>query len=203
MAGSGAGEFDRVLVSGQVEYAGGLVVDFSARPLAQAGTYDFLIPGSAAFSFPTRTPLGLAPTRAFSYITSSPGQFTIASTGTAYQDWAFVSNLTTGVNDGFDDDPNFDGVPNILHFAHDTHPLTSAGGNEGKQRIGFLDMGGTDHFSITLPVRNGATFAGSPSPSATVDGITYPSKAAHSMDLWTEPVSGGHARRFRRAAAVA
>ena len=35
-----------------------------------------------------------------------------------------------------------------------------------------------DYFTLTLPARSGATFAGSPSPTATIDTITYTIEAS-------------------------
>jgi hypothetical protein len=81
-------------------------------------------------------------------------------------------SLTPGVNDGWEDDPNGNGVPNIAHFAFDTDPLGS-GVAEGKRWIAVSDVGGTDYLTLTLPVRNGAVFGGDPLLSDPVDGIIY------------------------------
>jgi hypothetical protein len=60
---------------------------------------------------------------------------------TPYQLWAATRGLTAGVVDGFFDDPNGDGNPNISHFAIDADPL-GFGGSEGKRRWAIAEVGG-------------------------------------------------------------
>ncbi|BCX46404.1 PEP-CTERM domain protein [Haloferula helveola] len=106
---------------------------------------------------------------------------------TTYDQWAIDNGLTLGVNDGMLDDPNGDGRPNIEHFAFNTDPLGN-GSDEGKLRTGFTDDGGNDYFSITVPVRDGAVFTGSPSPTATIDGITYTAQGTGDLTTWDTTV---------------
>ena len=89
----------------------------------------------------------------------------------AYDGWALAHGLTIGVDAGFFDDPNQDGVPNIRHFAFDSHPLAAKAGEE-KRFLGLLEIGGSDYLTLTVPVRNGALFSGDPLASE-VDGIVY------------------------------
>ena len=88
---------------------------------------------------------------------------------TAFESWAAELSLPPG-QDGVDDDPNGDGVPNIAHFAFNTDPLGD-GSDEGKTRLVVEEVGGTDYLTITLPIRNGATFSGSPLTSNLIDDL--------------------------------
>ena len=74
-------------------------------------------------------------------------------------------------------------VSKVVAFA------AEGGGNEGKQRVAFIDVSGTNHFSITLPVRVGADFRGSPIIDAMVDGIIYRFYGGAELGDWTWPVS--------------
>lgn len=88
----------------------------------------------------------------------------------AFATWAENAGLTVDVNDGFADDPNRDGVSNGAHFAFGTDPLAVGPGNS-PIRVDLLDDGDGTYLTLTLPVRNGASFTGA--ESAPIDGITY------------------------------
>ena len=75
------------------------------------------------------------------------------------------------MNDGKGQDPDNDGRPNILEFALNGNPLS--GTADGKVRARAETVGGDSVFTITLPVRTGATFTGATAKSATLDGVTY------------------------------
>jgi len=189
VGGSGAGQFDRILVSGLAQLGGTLQIDFTNRPLTPVGTYVFLVPTSGyMFGYLTRTPVNLAPTRGFSYAYGSASdRFTITRTGEYYDDWAFASGLATGVNDAPFFDANNDGVPNIEHYAFDTDPLGS-GGTEGKQRARVVENGGISYFSLTLPIRRGANFLGTPSPTTGIDGVYVTIQGSLDLQTWNEAV---------------
>jgi len=89
---------------------------------------------------------------------------------TRYDSWAVSRGLTLGVNDGSSDDPDKDGRTNFEEFAFDGDPLSGA--DDGKTRYRFVDDGGTSYFTLTVPIRNGIIFTGSPL-SSEVEGITY------------------------------
>ena len=105
-----------------------------------------------------------------------------------YDAWSMARGLVAGLNDGLFDDPNGDGFPNIHHFAFDSDPLGDAG-HEGKKQIATLDVGGLDYLTLTLPVRTGATFGGSPLRSDLVDGLEYEVLGDLGLNgLWSLPV---------------
>ena len=96
----------------------------------------------------------------------------------AYNTWAH-DNITA-INPTADatatGDPDGDGVTNLTEFALHGDPLSGA--NNGYQVTALEDTNsdGLKELTLTLAVRNGTgspVFSGSPSLSATVDGITY------------------------------
>ncbi|MEZ5385248.1 MAG: LamG-like jellyroll fold domain-containing protein [Prosthecobacter sp.] len=105
----------------------------------------------------------------------------------AYTDWAVASGLNPLFQGGPYDDPNGDGKTNLEHFAFDGDPLSAI--DDGKHREAITDVSGTNHFAITIPVRSGAVFSGSPSPTATIDGITYAFQGTLNLVSWDELVS--------------
>jgi hypothetical protein len=98
---------------------------------------------------------------------------------TPYHSWAVARGLTRGVNDGVSDDPDGDGNLNIKEFALNGDPLS--GINDGKQRVLIEEVSGTNYFTYTFPVRNGAVFTANGELSATVDGLVY--SVAGAFDL--------------------
>jgi hypothetical protein len=77
-----------------------------------------------------------------------------------------------------DDDPDKDGSNNLAEFAFNGNPLSAT--NNGFQRLATedtpADFDALKELTLTLAVRNGnatPSFSGSPSLSATVDGILY------------------------------
>ena len=105
-----------------------------------------------------------------------------------YVIWTHTAGLTLGENDGIEDDPNQDGIPNLVHFAYDTNPLGN-GSAEGKRQIKAIEIADEDYLSITFPVRIGAVFSGTPSPFATVDGIRLGVRGTDQFDpAWDLPL---------------
>lgn len=102
----------------------------------------------------------------------------LAAIAAPYDLWAFGRGLVSGVNAGFTDDPDGDGCVNLKEFATDSDPL---GGGHRRGRTAIEMVAGRDHFSITIPVRRGAVFAGGGAPSSTVDGVVY--SLAGTLDL--------------------
>ena len=88
-----------------------------------------------------------------------------------YEKWVMTHGLSAGVNDGFHQDPNGDGITNIEHFAFGTSPLNSASAiQQGLSKVTVIDITGTDHLALTVAVRNGASFNGTPLATNVIDG---------------------------------
>ena len=91
--------------------------------------------------------------------------------GSVYASWAASYSLTGG-NAAQTADPDGDGQNNLLEFATNDNP--NSGSASGKQKAAVAAVGGQQVFTLTLPVRAGATFSGSfDLASATIDGIIY------------------------------
>jgi autotransporter-associated beta strand protein len=97
--------------------------------------------------------------------------------------WAASKGLTgaPGFENGKGDDPDGDGFTNLDEFAFDGNPLSGA--NDGKIVGKIATVGPDQVMTLTLPVRNGATFAndGGDQLSALIDGVYY--RVEGSLDL--------------------
>jgi myo-inositol-hexaphosphate 3-phosphohydrolase len=96
-----------------------------------------------------------------------------------FQAWAIARGLSTGINEAAADDPDNDGNANISEFATDGDPLS--GTADGRFRAAIDSTGGANYFTVTFPVRNGASFTGATALSAAVDGIVYSLSASRNL----------------------
>ncbi len=125
---------------------------------------------------------------------ASSGVVTIVN-GDPYIGWAASKGLTGG-NNAKSADPDGDGKINLYEFAFDGNPLSGA--NDGKI-VGIIGtVGGNQVMTLTLPVRNTATFTANlgDQVSALIDGLYY--KIEGDVDLGTfantiSEVTGGEA----------
>jgi fibronectin-binding autotransporter adhesin len=107
-------------------------------------------------------------------VLGQPSVTLTVAAGSAYDDWAALRGLTPG-NNGKLDDPDHDGMENIVEFGIDGNPL---GGSEGKLAALVTDVdpgaGVENAFALTVPIRTGATFTGPGDlVSPAIDGIIY------------------------------
>jgi autotransporter-associated beta strand protein len=113
------------------------------------------------------------------------GKIQVGEGITPFQSWASSKGLdgTPGKENGSSDDPDNDGVSNLEEFAFNGDPLS--GTNNGIVRVFTADTSnpGTDlELVLTVAVRAGTpVFTGSPSATATIDGVTY--TVGGSLDL--------------------
>ena len=97
--------------------------------------------------------------------------------GSAYDVWATAKGLTGGPGSSTDPaksaDPDNDGRNNLQEFAFDGDPLSGA--NDGKVFGKIATVGADQVLTLTLPVRDGATFGvdSGDQVSALVDGVIY------------------------------
>ena len=80
------------------------------------------------------------------------------------------------------------GIVNITHFAHETDPLGS-GSNKEKRRLATATFPDGEHLTLTIPARVGATFSGSPSLEAVIDGMNYQVQGSFNLTNWSETVT--------------
>ncbi|BCU78908.1 autotransporter-associated beta strand repeat-containing protein [Luteolibacter sp. LG18] len=111
-----------------------------------------------------------------------------ATTGaTGYQAWAFDKGLTAG-NNATSADPDGDGLNNLGEFAFNEGPLSGSTGGRIVTRIATVNT--VPALTITLPVRNGATFSGGTElVSGTVDGAIYHIQGSLDLATWDLVVS--------------
>ena len=111
-------------------------------------------------------------------------------TATAYEVWVDENGLTPNINDGFFDDPDNDGEPNIKEFAMNGNPLEVF--SHCPLYPAIVTGLGTQIFTVTFPLRKGTEFSSGPKPEAEIDGIRYVvegSDGLEDFDLPVEPYS--------------
>jgi autotransporter-associated beta strand protein len=107
---------------------------------------------------------------------------------TPFEDW-LATNYPALVAPDNDpgDDPDGDGVTNIEEFAFSGNP--TSGSDQGARRVAIDDVAGTDHLTLTLALRTGATFSGSGPLTATIDGVDYTVRGSTDLAAFTTAVS--------------
>ncbi len=93
----------------------------------------------------------------------------------------------TGLDAAKSADPDKDGLDNLQEFAFDGNP--SSGAASGKIRSRIETVGADQALVITLPVRNGAVFAGTPATSATIDEVIYTIQGSNNLAAFDQVVS--------------
>lgn len=94
-------------------------------------------------------------------------------TPTTHTTWADAMGL-----DPFGDyepaaDANSDGKPNAYHFGLAGNPLSDNHAQSERMSAAAKADVGSDYMTLTVPIRLGATFNGSPLTSAPIDGVIY------------------------------
>jgi hypothetical protein len=124
-----------------------------------------------------------------------------ASVGSLYQSWATANSLTSGLNDGPTQDPENDGLVNLLEYAlGGTNPLlasvstvtTSIVTNGLSQQVIRLSFPRVNDPAISYVVQASDTLTG-----GFVDVVTYPAAATPVQHDDTVPLTTG-TRRFLR-----
>lgn len=111
----------------------------------------------------------------------SDGTLSLVDTGTTatpYQTWATATGLTgqpgSATDAASDADPDQDGRNNLAEFAFNGNPLSAAEQGQIHSLTADTNADGLKELVLTVAVRAATpAFSGSPSPTATVDGITY------------------------------
>ncbi|MES2476780.1 MAG: hypothetical protein V4640_13435 [Verrucomicrobiota bacterium] len=117
-------------------------------------------------------------------------QIALVQTATPYSTWA-AANITA-IQPAADatpgGNPDNDGLTNSAEFALNGNPLSGA--SSGKVVSKIANVAGVPSLVLSLPVRTGATFSGSPATtSALIDGLTYKIEGSAALAAWTLPVS--------------
>jgi autotransporter-associated beta strand protein len=174
---------------GTATFHGDFTIDTSAVAVT-TGTWTLVNAATLNESFtPSFTVVGFTPhvngiiwtkvngTQTWTF-TENDGKLVLSvSPATPFSTWATAKGLVSPNADP-DDDPDKDGSNNLAEFAFNGNPLSAT--NNGFQRLATedtpADFDALKELTLTLAVRNGnatPSFSGSPSLSATVDGILY------------------------------
>lgn len=123
---------------------------------------------------------------------TGPGLLLVGDLATPFESWALANGLdgTPGKEDGPNDDPDGDGSSNLVEFAFDGDPLS---GSDNAKVFVFTadssDVAAGADLVITVAVRDTApVFSGTPSPGASVDGITYSIEGSLDLSDFTHAV---------------
>ncbi|MEO5916417.1 MAG: autotransporter-associated beta strand repeat-containing protein [Luteolibacter sp.] len=118
---------------------------------------------------------------------SGSGKLSVLSSSAAYSAWAAANNLTAA-NMASSADPDNDGSINLAEFAFDGSPVSAASTSRIAARI--LAIGGQKVLTLTLPVRNGATFSGTTElVSTAIDGMVYHIQGGNDLSSWNGVVA--------------
>lgn len=99
----------------------------------------------------------------------------------------WIAGYAVGAQTAKSDDPDGDGLTNLDEFALDGDP--ASGVASGKVRARIETVGADQALVITLPVRDGATFSGTTSQTATIDGIDYTVEGSNDLSLFDQGVT--------------
>ena len=178
---------------------------------AATKTYTLVTFGSTTFNVADFSYVGLSPDYIGEFILTA-GALQFQVTRDPLRAWR---ERNFGVRDNAGNaantaNPDGDADNNMLEFAFDGDP--KSGADEGKRTTGMVEVAGTNYFTLTLPVRTGATFSGSTElVSAPIDGIIYRIQGstdltafpnvpvielASSPFLWPPPTYGWEYRTF-------
>jgi fibronectin-binding autotransporter adhesin len=117
---------------------------------------------------------------------SGSGKLVVLSSS-AYSAWASVNGLTAE-NMSASADPDNDGSVNLAEFAFNGSPVSGATGS--RLVAGFHSIGAQRVLTLTLPVRNGATFSGTTERvSSIVDGVVYRIQGGGDLSSWNGVVA--------------
>ena len=205
---SGAGHLTKqgdgtLFLTGMNTRTGNTTVTAGTLSLAANGTLAdasvVTLPNTAASGSPMRGLIGSA----HSSSTASPSRMESTNLAPAHCKSAFPPPFRSGHSprdsmdqakeNGPGDDPDNDGLDNLGEFAFNGNPLNGADKGGIFHKIADSNDAGTEaELILTIAVRVGIpAFSGSPSPSASVDGVTY--RIQGSTDLtgfgaWVSPV---------------
>lgn len=112
--------------------------------------------------------------------------------GTPFETWALANGLdgTPGKENGEDDDPDKDGASNFREFAFGADPLDPASRGLVAMSTADTDSDSQPELLLTLAVRAGGTWSGSPSVTATVDGVVYAVEGSTTLAVFDAGVEG-------------
>lgn len=199
-----AGTSDRIQASGTLSIGSGVLgfssFNFNNLGGLQAGTYPLIYSGNLVNGTLDSADLSgtIGAFNATLQINGNDLELVVTDSATPYDVWAVakgLDNSDAAHSSVKSADPDGDGKNNLYEFAFDGNPLSAA--NDGKVVGKVATVGSDQVLTLTLPVRTGATFSGSPAKvSALLDGITYRVEGANDLATFSDTiteVTGGDA----------
>ena len=189
LAGTYACEFDgsicdRIAVTGSLDITGATLAITTISPQLETSyvmaTYTTTLTGTFA------NVTGLPASYSLKYDAVNK-QILLVQGG--YDAWAAAMGLTVGVNDGKLQDPDGDGVSNLMEYALGGNPLSATDNGVSSGNVQTVD--GSPALVQTIAARAGAVFASGTNGSmdATIDGIVYRIEGSLNLDAWTDTIS--------------
>lgn len=170
---------DRLTVTGDLTLGGTLAVSVLEAPTAD----EYVIASctgtlSGSFASVTGLPSG------YSLKVDTENKTVSLVKGAGYDAWAVAKGLTSE-NNGKAQDPDGDGVSNLVEYALGGNPLSVA--DKGTSSHGIKQVDGNAALTLTIAVRAGAAFAAGTNNTleATVDGVTYRIEGSSDLASWT------------------
>jgi autotransporter-associated beta strand protein len=113
------------------------------------------------------------------------GRLVVTEGHSPFEAWLATAGITPGdPGTGLLESLDGSGVPNLIQFALGGDPANPA--NNGiKLAFNSPDGGDGAPMVLTIAARDGAVFAGSPTPTASADGITYFIEGSHNLGAWS------------------
>jgi autotransporter-associated beta strand protein len=202
--GATSGSNNSISGAGTVSLEGDFVIDTTAADALATGTWTLenvstlTGPYGSNFTVSGFTDIGgnkwekaNGPTKKYTF-DETTGVLTLGPSS-AYSTWAASKGLTglpgSSTDPAKDADPDKDGKNNLYEFAFDGDPLSGA--NDGKIVGKVATVGSDDVLTLTLPVRNGATFTTDSGDlvSDTTDGVVYRIEGDTSLDPFADAIT--------------
>lgn len=178
------GAADQLAVAGALTVAAGSVLDFNVAGEPTAASYVVASFSSLTGSFTVQdVPAGYE-------VVTGATTITLVRTATPFGTWAsgYFGNETDPNIVGPGADPDGDGLANAVEFALGSAP--NNGSSSANIRSSVADGNQGKELKMTIAVRSGTpVFAGSPSPTATVDGVTYTIQGSASLGTFDAAVT--------------
>jgi autotransporter-associated beta strand protein len=174
---------DRLTVTGSLDLTGAtLAITPLADPTASYVIASYTTTLTGTFATVTGLPVGYTV-----HYDATAKQIRLLKFG--YDSWAVDQGLTAGVNDGKTQDPDGDGVTNLMEYALGGNPLLAT--DKGVSAAGLRDVAGVPALTLTIAARTGASFAEGPNHTmeAVVDGIRYRVESAVELATWTGTIT--------------
>lgn len=177
---------DKLAILGGLTVGAGAVLDFSTLSAPTAASYEIATFTSITGTFVEQNvPAGYE-------VVYNATSITLEQTATPYSTWASSFGLDPLTDGAPGVDKDGDGQSNIVEFALGGDPTSGSNNAKIYNLVADSDADGdsTNELVLTIAVRTGTpAFAGSPSPTATMDGATYLIQGSTDLGSFTTTVN--------------